>query len=143
MQPLGPILSSNLRRSPWLSPAVLVAGGSQLQEHRSQCPYYDWRASEVEGAAGPSRQPPETQRAGCVWVALSPPLSNVMAAFSGFLLTFPTLFFLCVPWTHPKDRSMCPCCDQLCDPGSLRLQPSTVPTFAWAGVLMGRQQLTL
>lgn len=107
MQPLGPILSSNLRRSPWLSPAVLVAGGSQLQEHRSQCPYYDWRASEVEGAAGPSRQPPETQRAGCVWVALSPPLSNVMAASSGFLLTFPTLSFSCVP--HGLTQRTGPC----------------------------------
>lgn len=51
----------------------------------------------MEGAAGPSRQPPETQRAGCVWVALSPPLSNAMASSSfGFLLTFPTLSCPCL-----------------------------------------------
>ena len=50
--------------------AVSVAGGPQLQEDGSQCPYYGWSASEVEGAAGPSRRPPETQHTGCVWVAL-------------------------------------------------------------------------
>lgn len=142
MQPLGPILSSNLRRSPWLSPAVLVAGGSQLQEHRSQCPYYDWRASEVEGAAGPSRQPPETQRAGCVWVALSPPLSNVMAASSGFLLTFPTLSFSCVSHglTQRAGRVSLLVTDFVTQAQS-GSNPPMSPTFAWAGILMGRQHL--
>lgn len=77
-------------------PSCLGGWGSQLQEDRSQCPYYGWSASEVEGEAGPSRQPPETQCADCVWVALSPPLSNVMAASFGFLLTFPTLSCSCM-----------------------------------------------
>lgn len=97
----------------------------------------------MEGAAGPSRQPPETQRAGCVWVALSPPLSNAMASSSfGFLLTFPTLSCPCL--SHgltQKGRSCVLAGEGLCDPGSIRLQPPTIPISVWAGVPPGRQQL--
>jgi hypothetical protein len=93
----------------------------QLQEDESQCPYYGWSASEVEGEAGPSRRPPETRHTGGVWVALNPPLSNVMAASFGFLLTFTILCCSCVPWPHPKGRSCVLAGEGLCDPGSIQL----------------------
>lgn len=94
--------------------------GPQLQEDGSQCPYYGWSASEVEREAGPSRQPPETQHTGSVWVALSPPLSNVMAASFAFLLTFSSLCCSYVPWPHSKGRSDVLVGEGLCDPGSIQ-----------------------
>lgn len=80
-----------------VQPGCLGGWGPQLQEDRSQCPYYDWSVSEVEGEAGRSRQPPETQSAGCVWVALSPPLSQCHGCLLRLPLTFPTLSCSCLP----------------------------------------------
>lgn len=122
MGPLGPILSPTLLQKSLAQHGCLGDwGGAQLQEDRSQCPYYGWSVSEVEGEASLSSQPPETRHTGGVWVALSPSLSNVMAASFGFLLTFSILCCSCAPWSHPKGRSCVLAGEGLCDPGSILL----------------------